>query len=227
MSIVDTFQTPKISSQHESFAKLMLIWHVHKGSQQPSRRSVGRICISSIPYHSPFLEPILCLVLQQNNWRQQSMMLFKWGIMHKPSPSWGGVLSGQDTALSSNIMSWLWSASDDGRRRVSSETDSMAHPLSTVLAHYRSPSWQRRRRPDNHWTVDALMSKNAFQLADQSLAQWHPRNAKQMPNLQLFPSLQSETNVVLSRVLFFIWSSLHLAVHSAADNSGHARQWVP
>lgn len=151
LSIVDTFQTPKISSQHESFAKLMLIWHVHKGSQQPSSRSVGRICISSIPYHSPFLEPILCLVLQQNNWRQQSMMLFKWGIMHKPSPSWGGVLSGQDTALSSNIMSWLWSASDDGRRRVSSETDSMAHPLSTVLAHYRSPSWQRRRRPDNHW----------------------------------------------------------------------------
>lgn len=91
----------------------MLIWHVHKGSQQPSSRSVGRICISSIPYHSPFLETILCLVLQQNNWRQQSMMLFKWGIMHKPSPSWGGVLSGKDTALSRNIMSWLWSASDD------------------------------------------------------------------------------------------------------------------
>lgn len=65
------------------------------------------------------------------------------------------------------------------------------------------------------------MSKNAFQLANQSLAQRHTRNAKQMPNLQLFPSLQSETSVVLSRVLFFIWSSLHLAVHSAADNSGH------
>lgn len=110
-------------SLHESFTKLILIWHIHKRRLSSSWKSM--VWSSRDHSQNPNSGWRFPFAKEQNQWLLLSvLMLFERCIMHKPFAVVGPFVSGP----------WKTSADDEGpsRRRVSSETASMAHPLSTV-----------------------------------------------------------------------------------------------
>lgn len=97
-------------------------------------------------------------------------------------------------------------------------------PLSITTRRRRRRTERRLLR--SRLSPDTLMSRTAFQLANQSLAQRLPRNAKQMPNLQLFSwSLHSPMWRMWSFLaLFFIWSAVSVGWSGREPSAQHSIQ---